>query len=147
MNSRVRARVSAYALVVQDERLLLTRLSDASPVFAPGMWHLPGGGIDPGEQPDEALARELLEETGLQPADARLIDARSYLVHRNDVDWNLVSLFYAVTVKEGAARVVEVAGSTDQVRWIPLRDLRQAALTPAALDGLRMLRKGPLAAG
>ncbi|MFF6893274.1 NUDIX domain-containing protein [Streptomyces microflavus] len=59
MNAHVRTRVSAYAIAVEDERLLLTRLSDASPVFTPGLWHMPGGGIDPGEQPVEALSREL----------------------------------------------------------------------------------------
>ncbi|MGV9644152.1 NUDIX domain-containing protein [Streptomyces sp. NPDC003514] len=56
-DTRVRTRMSAYAIVAEGDRMLLARLSDASPVFAPGLWHLPGGGIDPGEQPVEALAR------------------------------------------------------------------------------------------
>ncbi|MGW9303008.1 NUDIX domain-containing protein [Streptomyces cyaneofuscatus] len=55
MDTRVQTRVSAYAVAVEDGRLLLTRLSDASPIFTPGLWHLPGGGIDPGEQPVDAL--------------------------------------------------------------------------------------------
>ncbi|MGN2362513.1 NUDIX domain-containing protein [Streptomyces luridiscabiei] len=85
MNAHVRTRVSANAIAVEDERLLLTRLSDASPVFTPSLWHMPGGGIDPGEQPVEALSRELREETGRELADARLLDARTYAVRRHEV--------------------------------------------------------------
>lgn len=51
MGSDVHSRVSAYAIAVAEHQLLLTQLSDSSPVFMPGLWHLPGGGIDPGEQP------------------------------------------------------------------------------------------------
>ncbi|MFI6179975.1 hypothetical protein ACIA8R_30850 [Nonomuraea sp. NPDC051191] len=48
MDDQVRTRVAAYAIAVQDDRLLPARSSEASPVFTPGLWHLPGGGIDPG---------------------------------------------------------------------------------------------------
>lgn len=140
MSAQVRTRVSAYAIAREDERLLLARLSDASPVFAPGLWHLPGGGIDPGEQPVEALARELLEETGRELAGARLADARTYAARRNGVSWSLTALFYVVTLKGGAPTVAEADGSTDAVAWVPLTELRDdTVLSPAAADALRIL--------
>ena len=49
-------------LVVADDRLLLTQL--AARTGAGGRWNLPGGGLDPGEGPEDAVVREVLEETG-----------------------------------------------------------------------------------
>lgn len=137
--TEVRTRVSAYALALREGRLLLTRLSETSPVFAPGLWHLPGGGIDPGEQPVEALARELREETGLELRAARLLDARTYAARRGGVEWHVAGLFYAVGLDGGAPEVSETGGSTDAVGWLPLPDLRDAVLSPAAVDGVRLL--------
>ncbi|MZG06443.1 NUDIX domain-containing protein [Streptomyces sp. SID5614] len=142
MDAHVQTRASAYAIAVEGDRLLLIRLSDASPVFAPGLWHMPGGGIDPGEQPLEALSRELREETGLELADARLVDARTYAVRRNRVSWSLTALFYVVALKGGAPAVSEIDGSTDAVAWIPLADLQHdTMLSPAAADALRILEQ------
>ncbi|MDI3389138.1 NUDIX domain-containing protein [Streptomyces sp. B-S-A8] len=144
--TEVRTRVSAYALALGEGLLLLTRLSASSPVFAPGLWHLPGGGIDYGEQPMEALARELREETGLELVDARLVDARTYAARRDGVDWHMTGLFYAVELKADAPEVGEVDGSTDAVSWIPLSDLREWMLSPAAADAVRMLGDGTASA-
>jgi len=59
-----RLRVSAYGLIVQENRMLLCRISPQVPAAA-GMWTLPGGGIDFGEHPQDAVVREVREETGL----------------------------------------------------------------------------------
>ncbi|OWY16518.1 NUDIX hydrolase [Thioclava sp. JM3] len=56
---RYRLRPGAYAILIRDGRVLLTHQSHPVPEF-----QLPGGGIDPGEGPIEALHREVFEETG-----------------------------------------------------------------------------------
>ncbi|KPC81673.1 NUDIX hydrolase [Streptomyces sp. NRRL S-4] len=139
MGEHVRPRVSAYAIAATEDSLLLTQLSDASPVFTPGLWHLPGGGIDPGEQPMEALERELYEETGLELHDAHLVDARSYAAHRLGVSWNLVGLFYLVDLKPGPLMVTKTDDSTCAVTWMPLSGLEHSKLSPAAIDSLGMI--------
>lgn len=52
----------AVAALVRDGegRILLQRRADD------GRWNLPAGGIDPGESPDQAVVREVREETGLE---------------------------------------------------------------------------------
>ncbi|GIG70117.1 NUDIX hydrolase [Phytomonospora endophytica] len=134
-----RSRVSAYAVTVDErERILLARLSAESAVFEPGLWHLPGGGVDPGEQPVEALARELREETGLALRDARLLDARAYTSTRLGVSWHLVALFYAVDLAPGEPHVTEIDGSTAEVAWLPIAGLDRDELSPPTVDGLAM---------
>ena len=61
----LRIRPAARALIVDpDDRVLLVRFE-----FPAGTrWALPGGGIEPGETPEEAIRRELVEEVGLHDA-------------------------------------------------------------------------------
>jgi len=141
VNEEPRIRVTTYAVIVRDGSVLLTRLSEASPVFPPGVWHLPGGGMDPGEQPCDALSRELAEEAGLPVLNAQLLDARSYLAERNDIRWNVISLLYGARVGDGEPRVVEVNGSSDAIEWVPVEEAKSRPLSPPARDGLQLMEK------
>lgn len=53
-------RPAAYAILLQDHKLLLVQMT------ATGKYHLPGGGVEISERIEETLHREVLEETGLQ---------------------------------------------------------------------------------
>ena len=61
MNLNLRAGVCAGAAIFHGAALLLLR---RIPDF-PGLWELPGGSVEVGEKLEVALAREILEETGL----------------------------------------------------------------------------------
>jgi 8-oxo-dGTP pyrophosphatase MutT (NUDIX family) len=62
---QISRRVAAVLLVDATGRILL-QLRDNHADVSPNQWALPGGGIEPGEEPEAAARRELLEETGLQ---------------------------------------------------------------------------------
>jgi mutator protein MutT len=57
---------TASALLLRCGKLLLERRPDHARVYA-GMWDTPGGHLEPGETPAQALARELKEELGIEP--------------------------------------------------------------------------------
>jgi ADP-ribose pyrophosphatase YjhB (NUDIX family) len=122
-------RPGAYALVVDAGRVLLSRYART------GRWSLPGGGIDHGEQPIEALRREVHEETGQALDDARLVGVDSaHFTGRSPrgllEDFHAVRIIYAATVSAGARpRVLEVDGTADAAAWVALEDLDRIEVT------------------
>jgi 8-oxo-dGTP diphosphatase len=109
-------RVAAYALVLRGDQILLTRL--ASRISADEKWHLPGGGVDHGEDPRDAVVREIREETGLEAEvgdTARIYSAHLPSMWRKGRRWDYQALRIVydawVPVDAPAPRVV------DPPRW------------------------------
>ncbi|HEU4951138.1 MAG TPA: NUDIX domain-containing protein [Holophagaceae bacterium] len=63
----------ALALLAREGRWFLQR-RDAAASHLPGLWEFPGGKVEPGETPEQALRRELREELGWSPGALRPLD-------------------------------------------------------------------------
>ena len=85
--------------VVFDDRDRLLLIRRRNPPFA-GQFALPGGFVDYGETTEAAACRELLEETGLQVRELRLIGV--YSDPARDPRGHTISVAYRVAVQEGA---------------------------------------------
>lgn len=123
-----RQRVAAYAVVVRDGRILLSRL--APRVSTREQWTLPGGGIIHGEDPRDAVVREVYEETGLQATVGET--ARVYSWHRPRTrrdgaphDFHALRIVYEgwVAPDSPEPRVLEVDGSTSASAWHDVADV------------------------
>lgn len=121
-------RVGAYAVVVAGDRILLTQL--ATSTTSAGAWTLPGGGLDHGETPVDAVVREVLEETGHTLVGPRLVDvASAHFVGRSPTgrleDFHSIRIVYRADVEEvREPEVLDVGGSTSAAAWVPLDGLR-----------------------
>jgi len=51
-------------LLVDGDKILMQLRDNKPEIFAPGVWSIPGGRVDDGEEPDTAVSREFEEETG-----------------------------------------------------------------------------------
>lgn len=131
-------RVAAYAVVLRDDRILLSRLSES--VTPDELWTLPGGGIDHGEHPRDAVVREVREETGLDVEVGETV--RVYNLHLPSawrdgrrVDAHSLRLVYEGTVAKDAPepRVVEVAGSTVDAAWVRVSDVLEQRVPVVSL--------------
>ncbi|WP_329453712.1 NUDIX hydrolase (plasmid) [Streptomyces sp. NBC_01724] len=130
-------RLAAYAVCVEDGRVLLARLV---PPEGESIWTLPGGGVEHGEDPFDAVIREVAEETGCDAVVERLLGVDSRVipaaVARSGVEHQNVGIFYRVRITGGQLRP-EPNGEIAESVWTPIPDaarLRRSSLVDVGLD-------------
>jgi ADP-ribose pyrophosphatase YjhB (NUDIX family) len=139
-DARQVTRVAAYAVCTDEAgRILLCRLSPDE--LAPGAWTLPGGGVDFGEDPADAVLRELTEETGLTGEIVSLAAVESFA--RGPIEGltpdhlHAIQIIFRVRITGGEIRD-EVGGSTDSADWFAPDQLAELTLVPLAEVGVRL---------
>ncbi len=101
-------KVAAAVLVEKESRVLLVRRVNEP--FR-GMWTLPAGFVNGGEDPAKAAARECLEETGLTVCITRVLDVIAGLEHERGADFIIV---YHAEVTSGD---LHAADDADAAEW------------------------------
>lgn len=136
MNSKINqiSRHGAYGVVIQDSEILFT-LKKSGPYK--GLWGLPGGTIEFGETPEEALKRELLEETALAAVQLDLLSIATtigeYNNHGELYQFHHIGIIYKVV----SINLMPDLVPEEEGRWVALKDIKHDELTPFAKHVLK----------
>ena len=129
--------VGVGAVIVKDGRVLLARRGNEP---LKGHWTLPGGVLEVGETLAAAVAREVLEETGLEVESFELIELLER-IHREQgrVRYHYVIADYLCRVAGGELRA---ASDVDDVRWVERAEWNSHSVLKLDPITVRVIEKG-----
>jgi 8-oxo-dGTP diphosphatase len=124
----------AAAVMIEGGRVLLTQRKAGT--HLEGAWEFPGGKVEPGEDPREALKRELREEIGIEAEVGEILDVT---FHRyEDAGKAVLLMFFEAARVEGSAepRAIDVAA----FEWAGKERLVEERFPPADVGVLRKVK-------
>lgn len=139
-------RLAAYGLVIDEEResILLAHWRS----HGRSGWTLPGGGVEPGEDPVEGAVREIWEETGYHASIDELLGIDSLIIKGADRliggrgPMQALRIIYRASVIGGELRN-ELGGSTDEARWFHIDELAELRTLSLVGVALRLFTERP----
>jgi 8-oxo-dGTP diphosphatase len=115
--------VAACALIDADGRVLIAERPAGKSMA--GLWEFPGGKVDPGERPEDALIRELKEELGIVVQEACLAPL-TFASHSYE-DFHLLMPLYVCRRWEGMV----TAREGQKLSWVRPNRLKEYPMPPA----------------
>jgi 8-oxo-dGTP pyrophosphatase MutT (NUDIX family) len=123
------------------QRLEILLLRRAAHRIFPGLWQCVTGGVEPGERIPAAAMREVLEETGLGPAEIESFYDLDQVAPFYDEgsDAVVVSAIFAARVRPDAE--ARESSEHDGLRWVPAADAARLAIWPSYGESVRRVRE------
>ena len=117
--------VGIGAVIIKEGKIALIKRGNEP---SKGKWTIPGGLVELGESPEQAVIRETKEETGLDVENPSLIDVVSNvdLDEKGKVKYHYVIIDYFVHVKAGRCRL---QATPLELRWVPFDEVEDYDLT------------------
>lgn len=143
-NMKEHRHLGAYGIIIKDEKILLIKK-----VTGPydGKLDLPGGTIEFGEKPEEALKRELKEETGIEIKDYQLYDADSVTIEWYNqeelIQTHHIGIFYKISEYTNEVRKnIKIDSQNDDslgAEFYEIKNLNKSELSSIAILELEKL--------
>ena len=124
--------VSAVALIDIDGRVLITQRPKGKSME--GLWEFPGGKIESGENPEDALVRELYEELGIETWSSCL--APLTFASHGYSDFHLLMPLFACRKWDGTPKPNE----GQILKWVHVKSLKDFPMPPADIPLIAVLR-------
>ena len=119
----MRTIVAVAGIIMFDNKILLAQRMFDDKTY-PGKWEFPGGKIEPGETPEDALKREINEELSLNIHDLKIFAAKTKIERYSGRDYHLVIIYYLCEAEHPDFVEMEVnAAVWVNKEEIPLYDL------------------------
>jgi len=121
------------ALIVDGDKILLIRRGSAPAI---GKWAAPGGAVELGETAEQAVKREVFEETGLEIEVGKIAGLSDIIV--TDEDNGRIRYHYFLVSFFATAVGGQLTASSDAVeaRWVPLSEVRGYDVTKTLIARL-----------
>ena len=117
--------VTAVALIDADGRVLLAKRPEGKTLA--GLWEFPGGKVEEGERPEDALIRELKEELGIN-VELSCLAPLTFASHAYP-DFYLLMPLYVCRRWKGIPQALE----GQELKWVRAKELRSLPMPPADL--------------
>jgi len=119
--------VGIGAVILRKGEILLEQRGNEP---ARGQWSIPGGGVELGENLEDAVRRETKEETGLDVEQTNLVDVvdQVTLDKKGKIEYHYVIIDYIVKVKSGEPKA---ASDAKAIKWVNLEEVEGYDLTPS----------------
>lgn len=109
-------KAGAKALVIFDKKFVMVQRDNKPEILNPNKWNLPGGGIETGETPGEALIRELKEEIDIAPTAIEDMGTTTYS------DGSAVVYRFVARLSEEERNRVRLVSEGQQLSWFTLSE-------------------------
>lgn len=130
MSGNERPLVGVGVVIVADGEILLVQRGHDP---GKGLWAVPGGKVDHGEELREAARREAREETGLDVEVGEVVWVGEHI----DGEHHIVLIDFLATVVGGELMAADDAADA---RWVPLESAKEYQLTGTMYDLVDTLR-------
>jgi len=124
--------VSAVALIDRDGRVLIAQRPQGKNME--GLWEFPGGKVESGETPEQALVRELYEELGIETWSSCL--APLTFASHGYSDFHLLMPLFACRKWDGIPKSKE----GQNLKWVNVKRLKDFPMPPADVPLIALLR-------
>lgn len=133
--------IGSYGVILDGGKIALIKKSRGG---YKGKLDLPGGGIEHGELPIDALKREMMEELGIEIHNIKLLDVSSvtfkwHLDENTIEDLHHIGIFYTADFKSKDLKTTKDGQDSLGAKWYPITELKKEELSPFAILVLEKL--------